>query len=74
MSVTTGIDAVVRANRLRAVSKTIIQGGEVGKRLAQEANASGSLSIATVEVSGEVKQKFIPGLHPVDQSGLYIIP
>lgn len=74
MSVTTNIDAVVRANRMRAVSRTIIQGGEAGRKLAQQANASGSLSIATVEVDGVEKQKFVPGLHPVDQSGLYIIP
>lgn len=71
----TSLEYIVRQNRINAVSRTIVQGGAEGEALAKEAAMmGGEVSQATMELDGEMRVKFILGLHPLDQSGRYVIP
>ena len=63
--VSSSIDSIVRANRQRATSRTVIKGGEAGQKLAQQARLSTSVSQGMVEVDGVQKQVFILGMHPM---------
>jgi len=64
-NVNTSLDAIIRGNRARAHSKTVVRGGEAGKMLAKQAKFSEDVSEGRVEVGGEEKTVFILGLHPM---------
>lgn len=64
-NVNTSMDAIIRGNRARAHSKTVIRGGEAGKQLAKEAKLTEDITEGRVVVDGEEKTVFILGLHPM---------
>lgn len=73
--VTTSLDYIVRRNRIRAASNaTVIHGGQAGRELAEAAKSALTVKSAMAELDGEMRVKFVLGLHPVDQSGRYAIP
>lgn len=65
---------MVRQNRIRAVSRTVVQGGQEGQELAEAARKALQVKDGMAELDGVMKPKFVLGLHPVDQSGQYVIP
>lgn len=74
--ITSSLDFIVRQNRIRAKSKApVIQGGAEGEALAQAAAKQSTVVYqGMAELDGVMKPKFILGLHPIDQSGRFVIP
>ena len=73
--VTTGIDYIAGQSRIRAASKTpVVKGGEKGQELAKAARQPAEVKSLTMTHNGVLKTKFVLGLHPIDQSGQYVIP
>lgn len=73
--ITTRLDYIVAENRSRAVNRTVVKGGAEGESLAKAAAAmTGNVYQGMTELNGVMKPKFVLGLHPVDQSGRYVIP
>ncbi len=71
----TGINSVISQNRMRAVSRVVVQGGRAGEELARSANKMAvTTRSGSKALSGVIKPKFILGLHPIDTSGRYVIP